>query len=154
MSRRFDAHLCQAQPVERDDDGMPPDEAYGRVTNPERYAVLHDAARAEIDRLCATYDVERIDGLDLDPSTRQGWEGSPSTRLVPAGGGAPLTISLTAFPGVRLRAGHAYRDGFPNCGCDACDEQPDDLIERLTEQIDDIVAGRFAETRWPAWPLR
>jgi hypothetical protein len=39
----------------------PPEEAYGRVTNPERYRGLHAAAEALLDRLGAEYVVERVD---------------------------------------------------------------------------------------------
>jgi hypothetical protein len=36
---------------------------------------------------------------------------------------------------------------LPACGCDACDEPPDDLIERLQEVLVDVVAGGLTETR-------
>lgn len=61
--------------------------------------------------------------------------------------GAPITITLTSFPGVEVRAGHAYELMVPYCGCDACDEQPDELIEHLQQTLSDIVSGGLSETR-------
>ncbi|MDQ1506921.1 MAG: hypothetical protein QOD57_4648 [Actinomycetota bacterium] len=47
---------------ERVKDGPPDDGAYERVTNPERFAPLHEAADALIARLESQYQVERTDG--------------------------------------------------------------------------------------------
>ena len=46
--------MDEDQPYE----GLPPG-AYGRVTNPERYIVVHEAAIALVDRLEQTYRVHR-----------------------------------------------------------------------------------------------
>lgn len=123
---------------------LPPDE-YERVTNPQRFLVLHEAALAEIGRLVASYDVDRTD--EVDPRSAMYLRDAPNVVLSPAGGGAPITITLTSFPGVAIHAGHAYDFQVPACGCDACDEQPDDLIERLEEVLFDVVAGGLTETR-------
>ena len=45
---------------------QPPDEAYGRVTNPERFEPLHSAMLETISRLEETFDVVRIEGYGLD----------------------------------------------------------------------------------------
>jgi hypothetical protein len=124
---------------------VPPDGAYGRVTNPGRYAALHDAALAEAARLAATYEVVRTDGTCRreDEFLRD----APTIVLAPAGGGAPITITLTSFPGVEIRAGQAYELMVPYCGCDGCDEQPGELIEHLRQTLGDIVSGGLTETR-------
>ena len=44
----------------------PPPEAYSRVTDPERFRDLHDFAVGLLGRLEATFDVERLEGDDLD----------------------------------------------------------------------------------------
>lgn len=126
---------------------MPPEEAFGRVTNPERYGALHDAALAEIARLFVTYDIDQTDGVDPVSQLAKSWSPVRSVTLTPAGGGTPITIALTSFPGLAIHAGHAYDTVFPVCGGDACDERPGDLIERLREVLADIVAGGLIETR-------
>lgn len=126
---------------------MPPDGAYGRATNPERYLVLHGAALAEIDRVVATYEVDRTDGVDLVPHTAEGWPGSQAVRLTPSGGGAPITVTFTSLPGVVVHAGHGFDTAFPRCGCDACDEPPDELVELLNEVFADVASGGLVETR-------
>jgi hypothetical protein len=40
----------------------PHPDSYGRVTNPERYAVLHDEARSLIESLVTSYDVTAVSG--------------------------------------------------------------------------------------------
>ncbi|WP_229075373.1 DUF6226 family protein [Actinoplanes sp. DH11] len=37
--------------------GDPPEEAYGRVTDPERFRVLHDTAHRVLDELVERYEV-------------------------------------------------------------------------------------------------
>jgi hypothetical protein len=44
--------------------GAPPDDAYGRVTNPERFAPVHAAADALVARLRSAYEVECREGGD------------------------------------------------------------------------------------------
>ena len=68
-----------------------------------------------------------------------------STRLAPEGGGAPVTIARTAFPGVRVHVGRLAEFAFPNCGCDACDEDVEEQIESLEQLLDAVLAGRFLE---------
>lgn len=34
---------------------------------------------------------------------------------------------------------------YPSCGCDACDEDPVDIVSELRRDIDDLVAGRVTE---------
>jgi len=124
----------------------PPDGAYGRVTNPERFQTLHRAALELVDRLVSEFEVERVDGTDLDPEGAELWPGSRATRLMPATG-APLTITFTPFPGISLRFGYHGHDVFPRCGCDACNEDPSDEAQRMAKVVSVVVAGGFTETR-------
>lgn len=120
------------------------DDAYGRVTNPERYAVVVDAARSLVDELVASHDVEGVPG---DPATdfpEFGGSEVAVVRLSPREG-APLAVLITDFPGVIVRAGRWGVEAFPVCGCDACDESPEDLIEELGHVIGAVVAGRYEE---------
>ena len=74
---------------------------------------------------------------------------------------APLAVSLTTFPGLKVRAGRWCTAVFPACGCDACDETANSETIRLAEMIDDVVAGRFREglamppvgEGWQEWEL-
>jgi Family of unknown function (DUF6226) len=131
----------------------PPDEAaYSRVTNPERFAPLHDIAAGLLNRLEATFEVERAKGYGLDPELESVKLARPSTRLVPRDPrAAPIVVAFTAFPGVFVRFGRWYIDTFPGCGCDACGETLTYEAERLNEMIDDVTVGHFREAiRLPA----
>ena len=133
-----------------DPEGPPDEEAYSRVTNPERFAPLHDIAAGLLNRLEATFDVERAEGYDLDPELESVELARPSTRLVPRDpGAAPIVVAFTALPGVFVRFGRWCIIRFPSCGCDACVDTLDYEVERLDEMIDDVTAGRFREAIRP-----
>jgi uncharacterized protein DUF6226 len=111
-------------------------EEYARVTNPGRFAVLHSAAATLLDELAEQYTVER----------RETREPLPTVRLIPrTPAAAPLSVTFTEFPSVILRFGRWYEESLPGCGCDACDEQPDDLVADLRTQVSALVEGGLWE---------
>jgi hypothetical protein len=127
----------------------PPPEAYSRVTNPERFQPLHSYLVGLITRLEADYDVERLEGSGLGDELERVDLVRPCVKLLPRDpGAAPIAVAFTAFPGLVVRVGRWYRDTFPSCGCDACDETADGEIARLTQMVDDVTAGRFREAIW------
>ncbi len=126
--------------------GEPLDEAYSRFTNPERFLPLYDWALEAVARLQREYEVVREEGEGMDSRLERVPLARPTVRLTPLrDDGAPITIAFTASPGLEVRAGRWFTDGFPTCHCDACDEQPEEEFERFTELLDDVVAGRFRE---------
>jgi hypothetical protein len=124
-------------------DGEAKPEDYSRVTDPGRYAVLHDSAARLLDDLVERYIVERRESKEaLEPA------GEPVrvVRLIPhTPAAAPLAIAFTDFPSVVLRLGRWYAESLPGCGCDACAEQPDDLIAEMYAQVDALVEGGLWE---------
>ncbi|MCY3783953.1 MAG: DUF6226 family protein [Chloroflexi bacterium] len=127
--------------------GPPPDPAYSRVTNAERFRPLHSAMLETVDRLENDFDVERIEGYGLEAELEQGLDPArPHVRLNPRNhDSAPIVVVFSTFPGLHVRFGRWYGELFPSCGCDACDEPAEGEIERLHEMVDDVVAGRFCE---------
>lgn len=120
--------------------GPPPDDSYSRVSNPERFAPLQVVAHALVDHLRAEYLAE-IAVLD-DPEPR-------TTKLVTVtsvrADCAPLMLRFTDFPGVLVHAGVRYREAFPSCGCDACDETWDRVAEDLERVVLAVADGGFVE---------
>lgn len=127
-------------------DGPPP-EAYSRVTDAERFRLLHAAMREIIDRLQSDFDVALTEGYGLDEELERRFTlAEPSVRLTPIdAGAAPITIAFSSFPGLHIRFGRWLIEPFPGCGCDACDESAEGEIERLIDVVDDVTAGRFRE---------
>jgi hypothetical protein len=124
----------------------PDDDAYGRVTNPERFGRVVDAARSLIQLLESTYDVEAhhtVGGFQIG-SNSWGETDGETVHFVPREG-APISITITGFPGVASRFGEWGVERFPTCGCDACYEQPESEIERMDELVNAVVAGRYEE---------
>lgn len=126
----------------------PPEEAYSRTTNLDRFAGLHTVAHALIDWLRSTFDVEVETGpqvvadLLLPPD-----DPIHSVRLTPRSTeSAPLTFVLTSFPGVYLHAGVLHDFHFPVCGCDACDDDVRSLAEELEWTVRMVVTGHYGES--------
>ena len=122
-------------------------EAYSRVTNPERFRPLHTAMQEMIGRLENDFEVDRTEGYGLDEELERRLElADPCVRLSPRDtDSAPITVAFTTFPGLHLRFGRWYKEPFPGCGCDACDESAEGEIERLNEMVDAVTAGGFSE---------
>lgn len=126
--------------------GEPPAEAYSRVSDAERYRVLHAFASAVVDDLEREFAVERQELDGLAGGTADHVEFDRVLRLVPGDpAAAPLVVGLTRFPGVLLRFGEQTDVVLPHCGCDACDELVQDLRDEARFHIDALVLGGFAE---------
>ncbi len=121
----------------------PPDDAYGRVTDPERFRPLHVAADGLLAELVRDFEVDRTDGLDVDPALSSVYgEHLRTSRLTPQSPtAASVTISWSAFPGVHVRLGGGRMHAFPTCGCDACDEDADEAIQLLREVVLAVTRG-------------
>ncbi|MEV6489343.1 DUF6226 family protein [Actinoplanes sp. NPDC051633] len=116
-------------------------EEYSSVTDPGRFAVLHEAADGLLDELTEQFTVERRESKEP-----WGAEFVRTVRLIPRTlAAAPLAVSYTDFPSVVLRLGRWYTERLPNCGCDACGEEPDHLIMDLRAQASALVEGGLWE---------
>lgn len=117
----------------------PPDETYSHDSHPERFGPLHDVADALVTHLVARYDVAAL-ALSGGSTLR-------ATRLAPSSpDAAPLTIAWLPYPAIGVRAGAAYEDVHPTCGCDACDETVQSAADRLERLVLGVAAGLFAES--------
>lgn len=154
-----------------DDDGRPvrygtqwddpPQEAYSRCAHPERFEPVVVVACALLEHVVASYEVERRDDVV---------DGRATTVLTPAGGGAVLRLQIGGgpLPVAKVAAGFRYVRSWPDCGCDACDDDVADLLDHLEHTVLSIVEGRLSERRevpspsgltdephrWPAWHRR
>ena len=127
--------------------GGPPPEAYSRITNPERFQPIHQFTDGLLERLLGAFNIEVIEGADLDPDLEGGGTIRSPIQLVPRNSGAaPITFFFTGFPGVRARFGRWHRENFPDCGCDACDETAEGECQRLEWMVEIVTAGGFKES--------
>ena len=132
---------------------MPPEEAYERVTNPERFQVLHTVMLETLGRLEVEFDVRREEGCGLDEGLELNLElARPTIRLIPADpDAAPIVAAFSAFPGLHVRFGKWWKELLPACGCDACGDSGEELAEDLARMVESVVAGRFRESFEPSW---
>ncbi|MGO1725443.1 DUF6226 family protein [Glutamicibacter ardleyensis] len=127
--------------------GEPAEESYSVTIHPQRFAPLHTVAQALMDWLLARFNVRCLQDSGL--AAELGYAMQPvveSVRLIPVDRAcAPLGLVFTDFPGVLLSVGALYQWHFPICGCDACDDSVDELLDDLEEQITTVVNGHFTE---------
>ena len=126
----------------------PPEDAYSRTSNLDRFAGLHAVAHALIEWLRTVFDVEVETGpqvvadLLLQPD-----DPIHAVRLTPRSTeSAPLTFVLTSFPGVYLHAGVLHDFHFPVCGCDACDDDVRSLADELEWTVRMVANGHYSES--------
>lgn len=131
---------------------QPPEDAYGRVTDPDRYRPLHAVADRIVEELTATHDVEIV---PADPGSFGSTGQIDVVRvveLVPADPeAATLAIAYTDFPGLMVRVGQWHVDAFPSCGCDACHEHPDEVERDLRWLVRTVTRGGSAESLSGRW---
>ncbi len=122
---------------------MSHESAYGRVTNPERFATLHGAVHELVADLRQRFDVlvEPVEPEGEHPDLKPSW----AVRVAPRNDGASVTFTLTDLPGLYVRFGPRHTETFPSCGCDACNERPDEVANNLREKVLSVAAGRFSE---------
>jgi hypothetical protein len=128
----------------------PPEDSYSRDTHPERFEGLHEVARALVNYLKNTYDVDvsadSAHGADVSVHAGEVIEVARVTPRNPSA--APLTFVWTAYPGIVVHAGLLHDFPFPICGCDACDETVDSEATRLERLVLGVAAGGYGE-RYP-----
>lgn len=131
----------------------PPEEAYSRVTDPERYRGLHRAARSLLTALEDRYDVAREEGFA--PDFPFGADCGMVTLHPAAVGASDLAVIFTGFPGLSVNYGLDRTETLPACGCDACDETVPELTEQLIMVVQAVVGGTFGDALvrdgWTWW---
>lgn len=129
-------------------------EAFGRVTNPQRYGVLYEVARQLLDDLTERYLVTRVPwGNSYPTGVPPEFVGEVVKLSPPPGNGGPVGIVFTKFPGLIVRYGRWRHSSYPHCGCDACDESPEQLAEELRGSVEEFITSNVTEQlRWGLRP--
>lgn len=113
--------------------GSPPDDAYSRVTNPQRLAPLIDITHALIQHLDSEYQVRRTTDGNV-------------TVLDPGPTAASLGFDIDPIDYfVRVTAGPVAQFVFPVCACDACDETVEPIAADLEATVFAVVAGHLRQ---------
>jgi hypothetical protein len=156
-------------------DGAPPrDEEYSRVTDPDRYRIVHLRARVWAETLGAVpgITVESLAPAPLDAEGRLGRFDRGVRITVPRPGTLPLLLlerdaslepagstAVEATPGPRtlpvlhisVAEPSVEIERQPTCGCDACDCGSDDLVGTIDETIGRVVGGPLVALRGLGW---
>ena len=125
----------------------PPPEAYSRVTDPGKYAALHEIAYDVVAEFEHRYDVVRADTTELSDRAPDGITRPVAvlTLTPPDPGASAVAVVMDPFPGLIVRSGRSRQVHVPSCGCDACDETVEDCTAQLREHLTDIAEYGFSE---------
>lgn len=143
---------------------LPREEEYSRVTEPERYRIVHTRARLWADKLVGVPGV-KAEALAPAPLDEEGHLGlfDRGVRLTSV---RPSTLPLlllerdARLPGgdktlavlhVSVFAPAFALEMLPDCGCDACDGGSADLLRAIDETIGHVVGGPFVLLRGKGW---
>jgi hypothetical protein len=145
----------------------PSEEEYSRLTEPERYRIVHARARVWADRLADLpgVDVETLAPAPLDDTGHLGRFDRGVRLTSPRPDTLPLLLLErdVRWPGVEASLAVLHVsvarpqvavERLPDCGCDACDYGSDDLLQAIDLTIGNVVGGPFVALRgndWHAW---
>ncbi len=115
--------------------GSPPDDAYSRVSHPERFAPVLSVVDALVEHLATWY----VDDVDRRVS-----ESGARVMCLRPTTGATITLTVSA-ESVDIEAGALFRDRAPVCTCDACDETAESVADHLEQTLLAIAAGGLRE---------
>lgn len=173
LQAQVDAHWAERDlpswPSPRPAMDPPRDEEYSRVSDPARYRIVHERARAWTELLSELPGVrsESMPSAPLDANGRLG-SFDRGTRLTSDREG---TLPLLLLERDAAITDHAGSDGgptlavlhlavaeptvelafHPDCGCDACDWGSADLLEAIDEAVRHVVAGPLVILEGPRW---
>jgi hypothetical protein len=98
----------------------PPEDTYSVTRHPERFAPLVELSRA------------------LQAHVAENYEQAENS--------ASMRFGERDFPLVEVWAGAAGYQRFPVCGCDACDEDVEEMVAELEDFVFAVVNGDFQES--------
>lgn len=123
---------------------FPAEDSYSTLRHPERFAALHIVAHALVDHLTATYDVRAERFSTGVPRLNVGAPVVDAVRLWPSGHPKPaLSLTFTALPGVIVHLADRKQVMLPFCGCDACDDDVESLVDELELVVLSVAEGRL-----------
>ncbi|MFI7385469.1 DUF6226 family protein [Streptomyces sp. NPDC049813] len=134
-------------------DGEVRDEEYTRCSRPEKYRILDARAQAWTHVLCGRGLAEAQTPADpaalWRPSADRTLDGAVRLRPVRAGA-VPLVFGSAAVDGVPrtvlvLGVGEpaSVLETLPDCGCDACDDGSERLVEAVDDLVSAVISGAF-----------
>ncbi|MGS2618059.1 DUF6226 family protein [Micromonospora sp. LZ34] len=145
----------------------PREEEYSRVTEPERYGIVHARARVWADRLgdVPAVEVETLAPAPLDDEGHLGCFDRGVRLTSPRPGTLPLLLLErdVRLPGLEASQAVLHISVvrpeialamLPDCGCDACDWGSDDLLRAIDQTIGNVVGGPFVALRGKGWHAR
>ena len=142
----------------------PREEEYSRVSEPDRYRIVHARAQVWAGELGAVpgLAVEPLAPAPLDEGGHLGWFDRGVRLASPRPGTLPLLLLERDVRLPELDASLAVLHisvvepqiavaMVPDCGCDACDWGSLDLLRAVDRTIGTVVGGPFAALRGEGW---
>ncbi|CAM2966502.1 DUF6226 domain-containing protein [Saccharomonospora xinjiangensis] len=166
VAAAYDRLGMPSWPDPHPDLASPRDEEYSRVTEPERYRIVHARARVWTECLGAVPGIEVTSlapaALDEDGHPDRFDRGvriasrSPGTvPLFLLETDAPLSEREGTLAVLRIAVGRPELglDILPDCGCDACDSGSADLLDTIDDTVGAVIGGPFVMLRGRDWRM-
>lgn len=164
VERRYARLGLPAWPNPHPDPDVSPAEEYSRVTDPERYGVVHARARVWTEVLGELPGVSVEAVVPERPRQagsveRHTWIRSSRPGALPLvllERDAPLTGRRGGvLPVVEISALHPdiVLEEMPDCGCDGCDDGSEPLLEMIDEAVGRVVEGPLVLMRHRDWSV-
>lgn len=143
VESRFSDTGPRPGPAPRPGGQSPAQEEYSRCLDPGKYVIVTTRVAAWVDALV---------GAGLATTTPMGqrnlspWGTVETTAMTATRPGTePLFLHVRSehLPGVVVAHGHpeVVLTSQPGCGCDACDDGSDELLEAIDDAIESVVLG-------------
>lgn len=126
----------------------PSDADYTTCTNPERFVAVVEYTENLIAELELEFVVDRGEGdwYEDFPHLAKSNENQAVPIRLTSSDEVPLVFGFTSAPGVVLRVGRNVRLLFPDCLCDACNLQVDEMCDEIRFHVNAVSSGNFTET--------
>lgn len=146
------------------DMGSPREEEYSRVTDPERYRIVHTRAEIWTDVLRddVGVEVETLAPGDLGGEGRLGRFDRGFRLVSPRPATLPLLLleqdaplqgqeRTLAVVHISVVRPDIALEMLPDCGCDACDSGSQDLLHAIDDTVCQVLHGPFVAMRGEGW---
>ncbi len=138
----------------------PPEEAYSRVTDPDRYRIVG----ARVDAWRHAVVTLGLAEEERSASAPTGWSSAPGSTGVlwlrprrPAAQPLLLDVGAVEVAGDHVRIGVGdpalVVGARPQCGCDACDDGSENLLDEIDRVFEAVIAGDFVHAEDEHWSV-
>ncbi|HWJ80612.1 MAG TPA: DUF6226 family protein [Nocardioides sp.] len=150
VAERYDALGLPSWPDPHPGRSEPAEDEYSRVTDPERYRIVHERAALWVEELGTLLDV---DMTPVDDGTRVASRRPGTLPLYLLPRDVLLSLQDGIMPMLDIAVGRPdiVVATLPDCGCDACDSGSEDVLTCIDDAVARVIGGPFVVLKGRGW---